>query len=90
MCTGTIKHPHAHALSLQAVNLTSSYIYTSTGNSVKVHIELCEGGTADPVNAMGMVNGSSCHGETLRTYCSERENQMLSPNWQQQTNHLIH
>ena len=66
-------------------------LYASAGSSVKVHIELCEGGTADPVNAMGRVNGSSCHGETLRTYCSERENsQMLTPNWQQQTNHLIH
>ena len=59
-------------------------LYTSTGSSVKVHIKLCEGGTVDPVIAMGRVNGSSCHGETLRIYFSERENsQMLSPNWQQ-------
>ena len=70
-------------LSTHTCTVTAS-IYTSTGSSVKINIELCEGGTADPVNAIGMVNGSSCHGETLRTYCSERENsQMLSPNWQQ-------
>lgn len=50
---------------------------------MKIVIELCDGGTAEPVNAVKTVNSSISYADTLRTYCSERENsQMLSPNWQ--------
>ena len=47
------------------------------GNTVKIIVELCDGDTVEPMNGMKIANGSSCHAETLHTYCSERENSQM-------------
>ena len=51
----------------------------SAGNSIKIIVELCDGGTVESRNGVKIANGGRCYAETLNTYCSEREsNQILS------------
>ena len=49
----------------------------SAANSVKIVVELCDGGTVEPRNGIKIANGSSCYPETLNTYCSERESSQI-------------
>jgi len=55
-------------------NMVKYFAY-STGNPVRINIELCEGSRT---NVAKTFDGSACYAKTVSTYCSERGNSPIS------------